>query len=156
MKSCLFRERRAAAGLPLMLAFSAMLTLGVLSLSNNSANAAEPPLFAPLPSQPGIELTNGIILVSPTKLNFGAVPIGKSATNTFLVENFGRGKLTGKASVPAPFKIISGDTYSLTAKEVQVVTIVYTPERLRNDKATVKFTGGNGAKVTVTGKAAGD
>jgi hypothetical protein len=116
---------------------------------------AQQPAFPPLPEKPTFALTNGIILVSPAKLNFGSVQIGKSATNTFLIENFGRGKLVGTASVPAPFKIISGDKYALTTKEVQVVTVVYTPERPRNDKATVTFTGGNGAKAAVTGKGVG-
>jgi len=78
--------------------------------------------------------------------------MGQSATNTFLLENFGRGKLVGKASVPAPFKIISGEKYSLKEKEVQVVTIVYTPTRPHIDKAAVTFTGGNGAKALVVGK----
>ena len=101
-------------------------------------------------------MTNGIILISPTRINFGTVKVGKSVTNTFLVENFGNGKLVGKASVSAPFKILSGESYSLRNKEVQVVTVVYTPERSRNDKATVKFTGGNGGKALVAGKGVGE
>lgn len=153
MKLCSLTRKCAATSLLLASALAASLPLGVLVFSRTSAPAAEPPLFSPLPNQPGLELTNGIILVSPTKLNFGRVPVGKSATNTFLVENFGHGKLTGKVSVPKPFKIISGESYSLTPKEVQVVTIVYAPERVRNVRATVKFTGGNGAKATVTGEA---
>jgi hypothetical protein len=117
-------------------------------------SAQQQPTFTPLPEKPSVALTNGIILISPAKLNFGSVQIGKSATNTFVIENFGRGKLVGTASVPAPFKIISGDKYALTSKEIQVVTVVYTPERARTDKATVTFTGGNGGKAIVTGKAA--
>lgn len=134
------------------LVLSALLLICLHKLS------AEPPVFAPLPNQPTVNLTNGIILVSPTRLNFGAVAIGKSVTNTFLVENFGHGKLVGTASVPAaaPFKIISGEKYALREKEVQIVTVVYTPQKQRVDKTTVTFTGGNGAKAMVMGKAAGE
>ena len=155
MKCCLFRKTGRAHRLKLAAFPVNAAVLCLLLLGSKSGLAAELPLFAPLPTQPGIELTNGIILISPARLNFGAVPLGQSATNTFLVENFGHGKLVGKASVPAPFKIISGEKYSLREKEVQVVTIVYTPERARRDRATVSFSGGNGGKALVIGKAAG-
>jgi hypothetical protein len=133
--------------------FPTLLLAGLLFLFR-PANAAESPTFAPLPTQPTFALTNGIILLSPSRLNFGTVPLGKSATNTLLVENFGHGKLVGTASVPPPFKIISGEKYALKEKEVQVVTIVYTPGKPHRDKAIVTFTGGNGAKAMVIGKTA--
>src|SRR6266404_2145556 len=117
MNCCLLREMRHATKLTLRL----FLVVGALLFFCKHATAAESSTFAPLPDQPSFALTNGIILVSPSKLYFGPVKVGKSVTNTFLLENFGRGKLTGKASVPAPFKIISGEKYVLSAKEVQVV-----------------------------------
>ncbi len=98
--------------------------------------------------------TNPVIVVSPMTLDFGAVPKGHTVTNTFLVENAGGGRLTGKASVPAPFKIIDGASYDLVRNEAQVVTITYRPGKAQTDKQTVKFTGGSGAKATVTGKLA--
>ena len=156
MNSWLVRadRRRWHAGLPLTQL--AILLLAAWLFPFEYAPAADSPTFAPLPTQPGFALTNGIILVSPTRLNFGTVPLGKSITNTFLVENFGHGKLVGTASVPGPFKIISGEKYSLKEKEVQIVTVVYTPTRPRIDKAVVKFSGGNGAKAMVMGKVAGE
>lgn len=151
MNSWLFRADGRHRGLPLN---RILVLAGVLLFKY--ASAAESPTFAPLPDQPTFVITNGIILVSPTRLNFGAVPLGKSVTNTFLVENFGHGKLVGTASVPAPFKIISGEKYSLKEKEVQIVTVVYTPTRPRIDKAIVKFSGGNGAKAMLMGKVTGE
>jgi len=126
-----------------------------LCLSAYGASGANgTPDFAPLPKDSNFALTNAVLLVSPTTLDFGAVALGKGATNTFLVENIGRGKLVGTASVPTPFKILSGGDYALAEKQVQVVTIAYIPGRTRamTNTATVKFTGGGGAKVKVTGK----
>jgi hypothetical protein len=114
--------------------------------------AAAAPSFSSLPTQSTFALTNPVILVSPATLDFGSVPMGERVTKDFLVENIGRGKLVGAASVQAPFKIISGAHYVLTDKEIQVVTVAYTPGRARTETATVKFTGGGGAKTTVTAK----
>ena len=156
MNSWLVRSHRRRCHSALRRSNFSILLLAAWLLLFECARAAESPTFAPLPSQPSFALTNGVILVSPTRLNFGTVSLGKSVTNTFLVENFGHGKLVGTASVPAPFKIISGEKYSLKEKEVQIVTVVYTPTRPRIDKAAVTFTGGNGAKALVMGKVAGE
>jgi hypothetical protein len=96
--------------------------------------------------------TTPVIYVKPQKLNFGLVDKKATATNSFVVENMGRGKLVGKATVPKPFKIISGGEYSLQENEAQVVTVTYTPSGDAIDTQTVKFTGGGGAKAQVTGK----
>ncbi len=109
--------------------------------------------FAPLPNQPALTLTNPIILVSPTALNFGSVSVGETVTKDFLVENIGRGTLVGMASVSGSlFKITSDQKYSLKAKQIQVVTVAYTPKRPGANSATVIFTGGGGIKAKVTGK----
>jgi hypothetical protein len=78
--------------------------------------------FSPLPKRTEVALSKPIILVSTNRLNFGSVPVGKWATNTVLVQNIGGGTLMGKASVQAPFKIISGGVYALTDADIQVVT----------------------------------
>jgi hypothetical protein len=95
-----------------------------------------------------------VMLVTPQKMNFGQVASGTTVTNTFIVENVGSGKLVGGASVALPFKIISGEQYSLKYGAAQLVRITYTPSGATTDQATVKFTGGNGAKVAVVGKPA--
>jgi hypothetical protein len=95
--------------------------------------------------------TNPVIYVQPMVLNFGRVPTNATATATFVVENMGIGILLGRASVPAPFKVTAGGNYSLKANEAQMVTVTYTPRSAAPDTQTVKFTGGGGAKTTVTG-----
>jgi len=100
-------------------------------------------------------ITNPVVMVTPLTLDFGSVQPKTTVTNTFLVENAGGGKLVGKATVPAPFKIVSGESYSLKENAAQVLTITYTPGRNALDTQTVTFTGGGGAKALVTGKLAG-
>ena len=102
----------------------------------------------------GSLFTNAVIYVAPTTLDFGPVAGGTTATNTFLVENVGGGKLVGTVTVPAPFKILSGGGYTLRAKEAQVITITYTPSGAATDTGTAKFTGGSGVNATVTGRLA--
>jgi hypothetical protein len=96
--------------------------------------------------------TNPVIVVTPTTLNFGRVATNARATNTFLVENFGSGILVGTATVGAPFKILSGGDYKLKGNEAQFVTVIYKPTGTAPDSQTIQFTGGGGAKATVTGK----
>jgi hypothetical protein len=103
-------------------------------------------------AQAGTMFTNPVIFVTPANLNFGLVATNATATNTFLVENMGSGRLVGTATVPAPFKILSGGKYTLGANEAQILTITYTPSGTASDTQTVKFTGGGETKATVTGK----
>ena len=138
--------------LPGKLSLIAASTALVLFCKYAAPGAKADPSFSELPQQSTFALTNPIVLVSPTRLDFGSVPRGKRLAKEFLVENIGRGKLVGTASVPAPFKIISGGKYALKEKEVQVVTVSYTPGSARTNTAILTFTGGGGAKVTVTGK----
>jgi len=130
----------------------------VLLLSSLLLFRAYPPpsatgaaVFSPLPNQPALLITNAILLVTPATLHFEPVPRGKSVTNTFLVENVGRGRVIGTASVPAPFRILSGGSYNLTGKEAQVVTVAFTAGPDRTNTAFVTFTGGGVAKATVIG-----
>jgi hypothetical protein len=100
-------------------------------------------------------ITNPVVMVTPMSLDFGAVKNHTTATNTLLVENAGGGKLVGKATVAPPFKIISGANYTLKEDAAQLIVITYTPGSAPAVTQTVTFTGGGGAKVTVTGRAAG-
>jgi hypothetical protein len=111
-------------------------------------------LGVPRVAEAGTMFTNPVIYVKPLVLNFGPVATNKTATATFIVENMGSGKLVGKATVPAPFKIVAGGIYALKENEAQIVTITYKPSGAVSDKQTVKFTGGGEAKATVTGKPA--
>jgi len=96
--------------------------------------------------------TNLVIVVTLMTFDFGRVATNTNATRSFLVENFGGGKLVGTATVAAPFKILSGGDYTLKENEAQIVTVIYKPTGTAPDSQTVQFTGGGGAKATVTGK----
>jgi len=96
--------------------------------------------------------TTPVIVVTPVTLDFGRVTVGTTVTNTLLMENIGRGKLVGKATVAAPFKILSGASYSVRENEAQIITVTYKPTGTAPDEQTISFSGGGGARVTLTGK----
>src|SRR6267143_1395196 len=62
--------------------------------------------------------------VTPTAtVDFGTVNIGSFADRTFTVQNTGGGTVSGTASVPAPFSVVSGGSFSLVgAGATQAVT----------------------------------
>lgn len=95
-----------------------------------------------------------VLVITPATLDFGPVLTNTTATNTFLVENAGRGKVAGKATVSPPFKVIDGGSYSLTRKEKQLVTVVYAPRAYTgsNDVRSISFTGAGTAEATVMGR----
>ena len=96
--------------------------------------------------------TTPVLYVQPMALDFGPVAAQAVATNTFVVENMGRGTLVGNVTVAAPFKILSGGEYALRENEVQIIKVVYTPSGAASDTQVVKFTGGGGTKASATGK----
>jgi hypothetical protein len=98
--------------------------------------------------------TNPVIIVSPTTLNFGSVPMSSSNALSFTVQNTGGGILSGTASVAGSFfSIVDSGTYSLGAGQSQVVRISYRPTTTGTNTASVTFTGGGGAVATVSGSA---
>jgi hypothetical protein len=109
-------------------------------------------LCAPCVVQASTLFTNPVIVVTPTTLDFGRVATNATATSTFLVENFGSGRLVGTVTVAAPFKILSGGNYNLKENEAQLVTVIYKPTGTAPDSQTVQFTGAGGATATVIGK----
>jgi hypothetical protein len=111
-------------------------------------------LNGPRLAQAGTLFTVPIMVVSPTAIDFGAVPSKTTVTNSFLVENAGGGTLVGKATVSPPFKILSGQSYALKNNEAQIVTIAYTPSEASNDVQTVRFTGANPVDAKVMGRLA--
>ena len=99
--------------------------------------------------------TTPFIEVSPHGIDLGAVAWKRTVTTNFVVENWGGGNLAGKATVKPPFKILSGASYQLRPGDAQIVTISYSPTGAALDTNVVKFTGGGGALVPITGKLAG-
>src|SRR5437879_10742354 len=67
--------------------------------------------------------------VSPTAtVNFGSVAIGGLAEQTFTVQNTGGGTVSGTASVPAPFSVVSGGSFNLVGLgATQAVTVRFSP-----------------------------
>jgi hypothetical protein len=115
----------------------------------------------PVPATPsigayeyGAASTNPVISVSPASLNFGLVQTNTSKDLTLTVQNTGAGTLSGSASVGAPFSIVAGGSYNLTANQSQSVTVRYLPTVAGSNAATVTFTGGGGATAGVSGVAA--
>jgi hypothetical protein len=97
--------------------------------------------------------TRPFIVVSPKKVEFGALRVKERATNSFLVENVGSGTLVGKATVPPPFKIVSGADYKVERNGAHVVTVSYTPDGHPTNTQVVTFTGGTSeVTATVTGR----
>lgn len=96
--------------------------------------------------------TGPVIVVTPMILKFGAADPHRSLTNTFLVENIGRGTLVGKVHVKAPFKVLDGGSYALKPNEAQVVTLVYSPTKSRTSTNEVVFTGGGGCTAAAVGR----
>jgi len=93
-----------------------------------------------------------VISVTPASWDFGSVDVGSYADLGFTVENTGGGTLTGEASVPAPFNIISGGSYSLGSSQTQIVTVRFSPPDGQSYSEDVTFTGGGGATRPVTGE----
>ena len=89
--------------------------------------------------------------VTPTTRDFGNVSVGGSADASFVVENTGTGTLTGQATTAAPYSIVAGGAYSLTAGQTQTVTVRFSPTAAQTFPGTVSFKGGGGASRTVTG-----
>jgi hypothetical protein len=102
------------------------------------------------------ELASGsgaLVSVTPSSQNFGSITAGGTSNLTFTVKNAGSSTLSGTATVPPPFQIASGGTYTLGANQSQVVTVMYAPANSGVDSQTVTFTGGGGATATVSGTA---
>ena len=94
---------------------------------------------------------NPIIQVNPGTIVYGTLPAGTSATNSIMVKNTGTGTLNGSATAAAPFNVVSGGNYSLSAGQTQAVVVVFSPVLASNYSQNVSFSGGGGTNVTVSG-----
>jgi len=96
------------------------------------------------PPQPAISVT-------PASADFGTVEVGSSADRSFTVKNTGAGTLTGQASALAPFSVVAGGAYSLTAGQTQTVTVRFSPTAAASFNGNVTFSGAGGASRVVAG-----
>jgi len=93
-----------------------------------------------------------VLAVSPSTLDFGLVGVGRTKDLTLTVENVGGGKLSGTATVTAPFAI--GDNhYSLRSGQSKSLRVRYMPTAEGTDSRSVVFSGEMAVTVPVTGVA---
>lgn len=104
------------------------------------------------PGGSGGSSTNPAISVSTGSLDFGVQSVGAATNLSFTLRNAGGGILSGVASVPSPFSIVSGASYNLGSNQSQTVTVRYQPTAAGNHNQNVAFSSG-GASVTVNGSA---
>lgn len=97
-------------------------------------------------------VTNPVISITPSSLDFGTVDSGTNKDLVISVRNVGAGTLTGSATVGSPFSVISG-SYNLTSNQSQNVTIRYAPTASGSHSQIVNFSGGGGAAAVVGGTA---
>src|SRR5439155_1610703 len=93
------------------------------------------------------------IAVTPTgTVNFGSGNVGSSVTQDFAVQNTRPGTISGAASVPAPFSIVSGSPFTLAGSgATATVTVRFTPTSNGVASTNLSITGGG----TVTSSPAG-
>jgi hypothetical protein len=77
--------------------------------------------------------------------------VGSSKDKSFTVKNSGGGVLAGSATTKAPYSIVSGGTYNLSAGQSQTVTVRFAPTAVGTFAGNVTFTGGAGTSATVSG-----
>ena len=84
--------------------------------------------------------------VSPSgTVNFGSVNLGSFTDKVVIVSNTGGGTVSGSASVPAPFSIVSGSPFTLSGVGVtQAVAVRFTPTTATTVSATINFTANGG------------
>jgi List-Bact-rpt repeat protein len=96
--------------------------------------------------------TPDITVAPTTSVAFGNVNIGNFAEQSFTVQS-NRASVIGTASVPAPFTIVSGSPFNLSAAgATQTVTVRFTPTNTTAQSVSVNFTAdGDSISRLVTG-----
>lgn len=89
--------------------------------------------------------------VSPTSLNFGAVVIGQTNTQSFQVTNNGGLTLTGSVSTTSPFSISAGSPFILPSGQTGLVQVSFSPTAAVSSSNAVVFTsnGGNNTNAVL-------
>jgi len=96
--------------------------------------------------------TDPVLNFGPASLDFGSVNVGSVADRTFVVQNLGGGTLTGTVTTSAPFSVVSGGAFNLTALATQQVVLRFTPTTTGGASRAigVASNGGSGS-ATATG-----
>ncbi len=94
-----------------------------------------------------------------TAVDFGSVTVGGSADRSFTVTNAGGGMLSGTTSTAAPFSVVSGSAFNLSAGASQMVVVRFIPGAVGGFSGTASFDSNGGATsraLTGTGVVAAD
>ena len=102
-----------------------------------------------------IQTISPLIRIQPESLDFGVIPLGTNSALHVNVANIGGDLLQGDVTAPAPFNIITNQSYALPSGEVHQVAIVFAPAVPGVYTGVVAFTGGGGATCPVRGAAIG-
>jgi hypothetical protein len=98
---------------------------------------------------------NGIpdsdISVTPAQIDFGALEVGLSATETLTITNEGQIVLEGAASTSPPYSIVSGQTYAIFPGASHQVGVRFTPTESGTATGSLSLSGGGGATVQLLG-----
>jgi hypothetical protein len=96
--------------------------------------------------------TNPVLATFTGTLDFGTLLTGTSSNLTIMVTNKGGRTLTGTASVSGAFRIVSGESYSLSSQSNQPVIVQFNPTAAGMTNQTIVFTSNGGNKnANVTG-----
>jgi hypothetical protein len=82
-----------------------------------------------------------------TATSFGTIAVGSSVDRTFTVQNTGGASLSGTTSVGAPFRIVTGGSFSLAPGASQAVTVRFQPTSAGSFAGNATFTA-NGDTVS--------
>ncbi len=98
-----------------------------------------------------LDMPDTDISVTPIQIDFGAVEVGLSATETLTVTNGGQIVLEGVASTSSPYSIVSGQTYAIFPGASHQVVVRFTPTKSGAANSSLSLSGGGGATVPLLG-----
>lgn len=92
--------------------------------------------------------------ISPARLDFGSLIAGQTTTRSFQIANNGGQALTGAVSTAAPFSILSGASFNVSADQTGLVQVAFGPTAPGAFSNVVVFSSNAGTNAsTVTGSA---
>lgn len=118
----------------------------------NAMGSSNPAVSLPVTIPSGSKIT-----VSPTKINFGNLKLGKFKSKTLTIKNAGKVALQGVIVAPAdPFQIVSGGgTFNLLPKKSVKVTVRFFPEEADSYADVLQVLSTDTKRPTITVKLSG-
>ncbi|HEU5319634.1 MAG TPA: choice-of-anchor D domain-containing protein, partial [Methylomirabilota bacterium] len=77
-------------------------------------------------------------------VDFGSVPVGGTADRTYTLSNTGPATITGTASAPAPFSVVSAGSFSVPAGGTRSVVVRFAPTAVGAAAGSATFTSSSG------------